>query len=280
MFFISDNSIDRLIKEDVPYIDLTTLVLGFGSQKGVIRFTSREHTILSGVEEVLRIFSKLGIEATHTLPAGSRVLGGEKLIVAEGRAANLHAAWKISLNILEYCSGIATRTKSLCDKAKAVNPEISIVATRKSFPGTKELAIKSVIAGGGFPHRLGLSETILIFKPHVNFLGGFNNLPALLPEIKNNAAEKKIIVEVETEAEAILLAKVVDGIQFDKVPPLQLSSTVKKLRSIAPHITLIAAGGINESNAAEYASTGVNALATSAVYFGKPSDIGVIIEPV
>ena len=80
------------------------------------------------------------------------------------------------MNILEYSSGIATRTKKMVDKAKLVNPHVAVLATRKSFPGTKELSIKSIIAGGAFPHRLGLSETILIFKQHVAFLGNINDL--------------------------------------------------------------------------------------------------------
>jgi len=201
------------------------------------------------------------------------------LIVAEGPASALHIAWKVSLNILEYCSGIATRTRKLVDIAKSINPDISIVTTRKAFPGTKEIAMKSVLNGGGFPHRLGLSETILIFRQHVNFLGGFGSLPSVIPQIRINAAEKKIIVEVENKEEAILLAvSGVDGLQFDKVPAEELKKVITKLREINPKITLIAAGGINESNVAQYADTGVNAIATSAVYFGKPSDIGVKIE--
>lgn len=281
MYFIDDENIGRLIKEDVPYLDLTTLVLGIGNQPGVISFTAREFTILAGVEEVLRIFTRLNIDVLHSRPSGSQVESGETFIIAEGPASQLHMAWKVSLNILEYCSGIATRTRNLVDKAQAVNPPISIVATRKSFPGTKVLSINSVLAGGGFPHRLGLSESILIFKQHVNFLGGFTSLPEMIDSIRMKACEKKIIVEVEEKEEAVLLARVgVDGLQFDKVPVDDLQIIVERIRKIDPNITLIAAGGINNSNVDKYAATGVNAIATSAMYFGKPSDIGVIIEKV
>ncbi|WHH61781.1 ModD protein [Petroclostridium sp. X23] len=279
MMYISDETIERFIKEDVPYIDLTTLVLGIGNENGQICFTAREDTVLSGVEEVIKIFNKLGIGKAGFLPSGTRVRSGETFIRGEGLCSNLHMAWKVSLNILEYCCGIATRTRRLVDKAKSANPDISIVSTRKSFPGTKELAIKSIIAGGAFPHRLGLSETILIFKQHVNFLGGLEQLPQMIKQIKMNACEKKIIVEVENDTEAMMMAGLdIDGLQFDKVPAAQLKNMVKEIRSINPRITLIAAGGVNESNADEYAITGVDAIATTSVYFGKPSDIKVIIE--
>lgn len=279
MMYINDETIERFIKEDVPYIDLTTFVLGIGNEKGRICFTSREATVLSGVEEVIRIFEKLGIKTTEFLPSGKRIGSGEIIIAAEGLVSSLHMAWKVSLNILEYCCGMATRTGRLVDKAKAINPKISIVATRKCFPGTKELSVKSILAGGAFPHRLGLSETILIFKQHVNFIGGFDKLPEMAKQIRINACEKKIIVEVENELEALFLAKSdIDGIQFDKVAAVDLRVMVEKIRKINPKIALIGAGGVNESNVHEYAATGIDAIATTSVYFGKPSDIKCTID--
>ncbi|OPZ85005.1 MAG: putative nicotinate-nucleotide pyrophosphorylase (carboxylating) [Firmicutes bacterium ADurb.Bin419] len=277
--YISDDTIERFLKEDVPYMDLTTLVLGIGNELGQIRFMAREEMVLSGTEEVARIFGKLGIKVTKLLPTGTLVEKGETFIIADGLAANLHMAWKVSLNILEYCCGIATKTRRFVDKAKSINPDISILTTRKSFPGTKELAIKSIVAGGGFPHRLGLSETILIFKQHVNFIGGFEQLPKAVKQIRNNACEKKIIVEVENKAEAILIVEAgVDGLQFDKIPALDLKRIVESIRLINPKMVLIAAGGVNEGNVQEYANTGVDAIATTSTYFGKPADIKVTIE--
>jgi len=279
MLYISDETIDRWIKEDVPYIDLTTLTLGIGGIKGKISFTAREFTILSGVEEVLRIFAKLEITPIRALPSGSVVNKGDIFIEAEGLASNLHIAWKVSMNILEYCSGIATRTKKMVETARSVNPHITVVATRKSFPGTKELVIKSIIAGGAFPHRLGLSESVLIFKQHVAFLGDINDLAQEMKQIKANACEKKIIVEVETIEDALLLIESgVDGLQFDKIPADDLKLLVDQIRRINPNITLLGAGGINGGNIEEYARTGINAIVTTAMYFGKPSDIGVKME--
>lgn len=277
--YISDEMIERFIKEDIPYLDLTTLVLGIGSKLGQIRFMAREDMVLSAAEEVGRIFGKLGINVSRLLPTGTLVKKEETFIIADGLATNLHMAWKVSLNLLEYCCGIATKTKNLVDKAKSINPDVAIVATRKSFPGTKELAVKSVVAGGGYPHRLGLSETILIFKQHMNFMGGLEELPKEIKQIRSNAYEKKIIVEVENKAEAIMLAEAgVDGIQFDKVPASDLKQIVDSIRRINPNITLIAAGGINGGNVQEYADTGVDTIATTSVYFGKPADIKVTME--
>ena len=281
MLYFSDERIDFFINEDVPYIDLTTLALGIGDKKGSIRFVSREDTVLSGTEEVAKIFGKLNINTIHCLPSGTVLKPQEKFIEAEGRAEELHMAWKVTLNILEYCSGIATRTKKMADIAKGINPRITIVATRKHFPGTKDLATKAVVAGGGFPHRLGLSETILIFKQHLNFLGGMENLIEMIDTLKSRASEKKIVVETDNFNEAIMLcSNGVDGIQFDKVPAGKLVKYVAAIKDKNPGIMALAAGGINEKNVAEYAATGVDAIVTTSVYFGKPADIGVTINKI
>lgn len=276
--YITDETIEKFIKEDIPYIDLTTLVLGIDKELSTIQFKSRETAIISGTEEVMRIFQKFNIETEYFLPSGSKVQPGEVFLKAKGNADAIHMGWKVSLNILEYCSGIATRTNNLVTLAKEINENMEIVTTRKIFPGTKELSIKSVIAGGGYPHRLGLSETILIFKQHLNILGGLDEFIKNLISIKAKALEKKILVEVDNLDDALKVANAgVDGIQFDKLPPEKLKIIVQEIRKISDKITLIGTGGINESNIKEYAKTGVDTISTTSVYFGKPVDIGVEI---
>jgi molybdenum transport protein len=278
MYTISDESIERLIREDIPYFDLTTHILNIGSKKGKISFSARESTILAGAEEVVRIFNKLGLEQVSSAQSGSIVQPGEVFLTAAGSAEDLHKAWKVSLNILEYCSGIATRTGKLISKAKSINPKVEVVTTRKLFPGTKELAIKAVLAGGGLPHRLGLSETVLVFKQHAVFTGGMDKLLDNIRGIQDRAIEKKIIIETENREEALAICKTgIDGIQFDKIPPEELVDIVRVIRAIDSRIALIATGGINDENIADYAKTGVDVISTSWVYFGKPADIGVVM---
>lgn len=278
--YISEETLDRFIHEDVPYLDLTTELLNIGQYPGKISFASREKGIISGSEEVARILQKLVAKPGLVMPSGTEVSPGQTFLQAEGNASSLHAAWKVCLNILEYCSGIATRTRSLLDNARTVNPNISILSTRKMFPGTRELAIKAVVSGGGFPHRLGLSETILIFRQHINFFASINELAREIPKYRQLACEKKVLVEVEKLDEAILLAEAgVDGLQFDKVHPDQLKHYVQKLRESYTDLLLIGAGGIKETNVVEYAATGIDAIVTTSMYFGRPLDISVKIEP-
>jgi molybdenum transport protein len=184
------------------------------------------------------------------------------------------------MNLLEYASGIATRTRTIVNRAKKVNPGITVVTTRKSFPGTKKVALKAIMAGGALPHRIGLSDSILVFRQHSVFMGGLESFLETISELKAKTPEHKIIVEAESAEEALKIAAAeVDVVQVDKLPPDELSIVVKQIRQAKPGITISAAGGINADNAAAYAETGVDILVLSSVYFGKPADIGVIIHP-
>jgi molybdenum transport protein len=281
MVFIPEEVIDRFIREDVPYIDLTTQLLDIPGKPGKMQFICRENAVVCGTEEVKRICRRFDIETKSYLPSGTEVEARTTVFEAEGPAEGLHRAWKVSMNVLEYCSGIASRTKRMLDKARLGNPKIEILTTRKIFPGTKELAIKAVMAGGGYPHRLGISETFLAFEQHLNFVGGMDGLISRLDDLRRKCCEKKIIVEAETEEEALKLSRAgVDGIQFDKMDPEKLKRIAGIIREENSRITLLAAGGVNESNADVYAATGMDGLVTSSVYFGKPADFGTRIVPV
>lgn len=280
MHLIPDDTIDRWIRETSPYGDLTTSTLSIGEKPGIAEFSAREHVTICGTEEAARVFEKCGARAEILRASGREGKKGDRILIAHGTAASLHVGWKVSINILEYASGIATRTRRLVQLARAVAPAIQIAATCKTFPGTRELSAKAVFSGGGALHRSGLSETVLVFDHHTAFLDHAQNLPDHLPAFKRRAVERKFIVEAPSPESALSLARSgADGIQFDKMPPALLAECVVALRAIRPDLLIIAAGGINEHNAAEIAATGVDVLATSAIYFGKPADIAASIFP-
>lgn len=247
--FIPDGRIDQFILEDMPYIDLTTEVLGIGEEPGEIEYFTREDCVLTGVEEAARVLGKT--------------------------AAALHMAWKVSLNLCDHLSGVATKTRAIVDAAHSANPACEVLTTRKSMPGVKDLLTKAVTCGGAFPHRLGASETVLVFDHHITFMGGFEAFLEALPALRGRCVEKKLFVEAGPDEARRLAEAGVDGIQLDKMPVDDLAALVPELRAIDPHLTLIAAGGINLQNAAAYAATGVDGLATTAPFTAKPIDMSV-----
>jgi molybdenum transport protein len=278
--FVPDELLDRLIEEDIPYGDLTTDVLGIGNKKGKIVFSTREPTVICCTEEAGRIFQKLGGTVKHMVPSGEYLQPGIDFLEVEGTAKVLHAGWRVSLSLLEHISGIATRTRKIVDAARSVNPAVSVETSRKSFSGGKKLTIKAVLCGGAHPHRLGLSESVLIFKHHRVFSESLKGFWSAIEQIREKLPGKKITIEVENESEAITATKAgVDIIQIDKMGSADLKELMKKVRAVNPAVKIAAAGGITETNAAEYAATGADILVTSSVFSGKTSDIGVRIFP-
>ncbi len=279
LYQLPDSDIEKFIDEDMPYGDLTTLLLGIGALPGKITFTSREQTTLCCTEEAARVLERCGASVDFLLQSGTTVEAGMTILSASGSASSMHAGWKVALNLLEYASGIATRTHKIVKQVKEVNASITVVTTRKSFPGTKKVAIKAIMAGGALPHRLGLSESVLVFRQHTAFCGGLDHFLTTVTELKAQAQEQKIIVEADSAEEALAIAASgVDVVQLDKLLPEALSLLVQQLRKEAPGVKISAAGGINAQNASAYAETGVDMLVLSSVYFGKPSDIAVSIS--
>lgn len=280
----SNARIDAFIEEDVPYIDLTCEVLGIHNQPGEMEYFTRESCVLAGTDIARRIMRNLDCEVLTSSEDGQLVSAGQTFFTVRGAAADLHAAWKVCLNVFDHLSAVVTKTRSMVDEVHAVNPECEVLTTRKSMPGAKDLLTCAVMAGGAFPHRLGLSETVLVFEQHLSFFGGFNRFVEELPRIKARCVEKKLFVEADAQR-AIALARAssdghgVDGIQLDKVPVSELAELVRRIREIDPRITIIAAGDINPQNAGAYAACGVDGLAATAPFTAKPVDMSVRMRP-
>ncbi|MBD2667216.1 nicotinate-nucleotide pyrophosphorylase [Richelia sinica FACHB-800] len=273
--FLSDQAIAQLVQEDVPFLDLTTYGLGIGQESGVIEFSTRHPMTVCATEEAKKVFEYCGAKVEYLVESGTHIPAQQLIFKATGLAEALHIGWRVGLNLMEYASGIASRTKALVDAAKTVNPQIAVVTTRKCFPGTRMISMKSILAGGASPHRLGLSETVLIFKQHLIFIDTIAGIIERINQLRQRFPEQKICIEVETVEDAWMVAQAgVDLIQFDKIPTSELTALVQQLKQQYPTLKLAAAGGINLENVKNYASTGVDILVTSCTYFGKPADIG------
>ena len=280
MVIFTEEEIEKIITDDVPYFDLTTTILDIGDKKGSITYTARHEMILACTEEVDRILKKFNITTELFKPSGTKVNEGETFLVGKGRAVDLHKVWKATQILLEYACGMATRTHKLVSLAKKANPDVSVVTTRKNFPLGKKISIKSILAGGALPHRLGLSETILVFGEHLNFYGGYEKFFQDLEKIKKKAVEKKITVEVKDMEMAYKAIKAgVDILQLDKFSVDDVKKVVELARHEGKAIKIAAAGGINETNIENYAATGVDIIVLTCAYFGKPADIKVRLTP-
>jgi molybdenum transport protein len=278
MLTIPDDELRRWLAEDVPHGDLTTHALGIGNHRGRIRFEARQAMVAACSEEAGRIMALAGADMIECVPSGTALQTSGLLLAAQGRAATLHAGWKVAQTLLETAGGIAAAAQAIVEAVRQINSEVVVACTRKSLPGTRALSIKAILSGGAVPHRLGLSETILVFAQHRTFTGGAS-FPAIIDGLRRRVPEKKIVVEADTLAEAVAIADAgADIVQFDKASPAEIAALRRHCATRTPRPLVAAAGGIQAANAADYARAGADVIVTSSPYTARPLDVKVTME--
>lgn len=274
--------LERLLDDDVPHGDLTTDGLGIGSTPGVMAFHARGPMVLALAEEAGAILEIAGCEVELCAASGDRLAAEDLILRAKGPASALLRGWKVAQTLIEVWSGVATAARTMVDAARTVSPDIPVACTRKNVPGTKRFAVTAVKAGGAIMHRLGLSETVLVFPEHLRFLNGVP-LTETVKRLRQRAPEKKLVVEINTIEAGIAAATAgFDVIQAEKFAPTEIAELVASLNALAPpraRPLVAAAGGVNAENAAAYARAGADILVTSAPYLARPCDVQVRIGP-
>lgn len=276
---LPDHVLDALLADDVPLGDLTTHALGLSGLPARMTFAARDRLVVALAEEAARLVERSGADVTLLVASGTALAPGAPILEARGPAGALHRAWKVAQTLLEIASGIATTTRAIIEAARAVSPDIAVACTRKTVPGAKALSIKAIMAGGAVPHRLGLSETVLVFEEHRRFLKDV--APAeIVARLRRTVPEKKVVVEVAGVDEGVAWAQAgADVIQAEKFSPEAIATLVAALKSTASATLVAAAGGITPDNAGAYAAAGARVLVTSAPYTAKPRDVQVTLGP-
>lgn len=267
---LSDASLAQLLAADVPYGDLTTETLGIGLRPARLSFRARQAMTVCAVEEAARLFHLAGTGARVLTPSGSTVAAGTVLLEATAPAILLHRGYKTAQVLVEWASGIASAAAAIVAAAGG----IPVACTRKHVPGTKSLSTKAVKAGGATMHRLGLSETLLIFAEHRLFLD--ESEADTISRLRKAQPEKKIVVEVENLEEAQRWAVAgADVLQLERFTVESVAACRRFVDRDFPRIRLAPTGGINAGNAAGYAASGADLLVTSAPYLASPCDVKV-----
>ena len=272
--------LEQLLADDVPYGDLTTDALGIGAAAGSMAFTARDTMVLALAEDAAAIIELTGCRVELHAASGTALEQGTPILTAHGPASALLRSWKVAQTLIEIWSGVATEARAIVDAAKAVAPHIAVACTRKNVPGTKRFAVAAVKAGGAVMHRLGLSETVLVFPEHRAFLGE-DLLPDMIERLRRAAPEKRMVIEVTTIEAAIEAAAAgFDVIQAEKFAPAEIARLVARMARMASVRQLpvvAAAGGIHAGNVAAYAQAGADLVVTSSPYLAQPRDVQVQI---
>jgi nicotinate-nucleotide pyrophosphorylase (carboxylating) len=231
---------------------------------------------IAGLPLVEAVIRRLAPDAQMTAHArdGDAVGAKTSLMTVTGNARAILAAERTALNFAGHLSGVATATASLVDKLRGTDTRL--VCTRKTTPGLRALQKYAVRCGGGFNHRFGLDDAVLIKDNHIAVAGGIR---AALERAKSAVGHLvKIEIEVDNldQLREVLDTGLADVILVDNftVPMLKDAVTL-----VGGRLVIEASGGITHDNAAEIAATGVDYVSSGAITHSAPNlDIALDIE--
>lgn len=246
--------------EDIGDRDLSSVLFSETDQgEAVVRF--KEPGVLAGVECYKWGYHLLdpNVEVEILKQDGSRVGIGEAIVKIKGPVASLLSGERVLLNLVQRMSAIATLTSNCV--ATLDSDYTRIVDTRKTTPGLRMFEKYAVRMGGGFNHRNGLYDAVMLKDNHIAAAGSIKNAV----ERVRAALGHMVMIEVEVESEAQLLEAIEvqpNVIMFDNQTPQTMTRWAKLVPS---SIKTEASGGIVLSQLAEYRHTGVDVISIGAL---------------
>jgi nicotinate-nucleotide pyrophosphorylase (carboxylating) len=251
------------IREDAPFGDVTSdSILGSERCRAVI--IARNGGVIAGLEEAAVLFRYFGADVTGNSRDGDVVNPGAIVLTIEGPAKGILLVERTALNIIGRMSGIATRTRDIADYLKSTGSACRIAATRKTAPGLRVLDKKAVRIGGGDPHRMSLSDGILIKDNHLALVP----LKTAILRAKSSSQYRKVEVEVTSGEEAVAAAKAgADILLLDNMTPAMVKGTIHRLEEggLRENVLLELSGGITEKNLPDYGSAGIDLISAGVL---------------
>ncbi|HEX2590594.1 MAG TPA: carboxylating nicotinate-nucleotide diphosphorylase, partial [Rhizomicrobium sp.] len=241
--------------------DITSELTIPAEQTATAKFVTRQQGTIAGLNAAATAFGLVDSALTFSVeaPDGSTVQSGTTLATVRGPARAILTGERVSLNFLGHLSGVASATRALVDAVSGTKARI--VCTRKTTPGLRVLEKYAVRCGGGFNHRFGLDDAVLIKDNHLAAAGGIK--PAIERVRAGLGHMAKIELEVDTLAqleEALSLG--VDTILLDNMPPETLRQAVAMTNGRA---TLEASGNVTIATVKAIAETGVDYISSGAI---------------
>jgi len=252
--------------------DVTSELIIPATQNGVAKLVSRKHGHIAGLNAAQIAFQLIdpAIQFDIASPDGSAVEPGVTLATINGPARGILTGERVALNFLGHLSGVATATARLVDAVS--HTQARIVCTRKTLPNLRILQKYAVRCGGGFNHRFGLDDAVLIKDNHIAAAGGI--APALERVRAGLGHMVKVEVEVDTLAQLEeALSFKADTILLDNMSLEDLSRAVAMTKKRA---VLEASGNITLETVRAIAETGVDYISSGAITHSAMNlDIGL-----
>jgi len=269
------SQLEKFFIEDIGEQDITTDLIFADETKGEIVFLAKDKGIFCGEEIIKTGFQLLNNEISTRVfvKDGQAINYGDKLAQVSGKIADLLKGERVILNLVQRMSGIATLTRKTVETLDSGHTKIC--DTRKTTPGLRMLEKYAVRCGGGFNHRFGLYDGVMIKDNHISFAGSISKAV----EAVRKKAGHMVKVEVEVESEDQVVEAVnagADVIMFDNRTP----DEIKEFIQLVPATIITeASGGIQLANIADYRDTGVDYISLGYLTHSyKALDISVKVQ--
>ncbi|MEE9238177.1 MAG: carboxylating nicotinate-nucleotide diphosphorylase [Thermodesulfobacteriota bacterium] len=267
-----DLIIENTLEEDLGSGDVTTDAIFSVDDTCEALIISKEEGIIAGIPIAERVFQKLAPEVTvaQKLKDGEHVNPGDEILVIKGSIHAVLSGERLSLNLLQRMSGIATATSKYV--AAISGYRTRILDTRKTAPGLRVLDKYAVSIGGGCNHRFGLYDAVLIKDNHIDFAGNISNAV----EIVRSKYQSKFKVEVETSTLDEVREALKAGADIIMLDNMTVEMMEEAVRIINGKSITEASGGITLDTVRQIADTGVDFISVGATTHSSPAlDIGL-----
>jgi len=272
-----EEAVARALEEDLGRAgDVTSIATIPDGTRGTAVMVARKPGVIAGLPMAAAALRKLdsAVEIKGHVRDGAAVAPKTALLTIAGDARALLGAERVALNFVGHLSGIATAASKFV--RRIAHTRARVCCTRKTTPGLRALQKYAVRCGGGFNHRFGLDDAILIKDNHIAVAGGVR---AVLERAKAVAGHLvKIEIEVDTleQLQTVLDVGLADVALLDNMDP----ATMKKaVAMVAGRLVIEASGGITLDSARAIAESGVDYLSSGAITHSSPNlDVGLDIE--
>jgi nicotinate-nucleotide pyrophosphorylase (carboxylating) len=271
------DAVRRALDEDLGRAgDITSLATIPETTQAHAIMVARQAGVIAGLPLAIEALNQLSADVAITAHVrdGETVAAGVHLLTLSGPARAILTAERTALNLVGRLSGIATLTADYV--RHTAGTKLRVCCTRKTTPGLRALEKYAVRCGGGFNHRFGLDDAVLIKDNHIAVAGGIR--PVL------EAARAKIghLVKVEIEVDTLdQLQQVLDSGLADVVllDNMDLDTLARAVAMSAGRVVLEASGGVTLDSIRAIADTGVDYVSSGALTHSAPNfDVALDID--
>ena len=267
--------LDRALAEDVGAGDITTEATIPEETPATARFLLKEDGVVAGLAVAERVFAAVddALAVTWSAADGDALAKGTVFGEVAGRARSILVAERLALNLMQRMGGIATASHRMAEAAKPA----TVLDTRKTAPGLRQLDKWAVRLGGAANHRVGLYDMVLVKDNHIAAAGGVREaLQRVTDHLRASGRNVPVEIEARTlqEVDAVLAAHA-DGLRVDRVlldnmavragDGLDVSMLREAVARIGGRLQTEASGNVTQDTVAQIGTTGVDFISSGAL---------------